>query len=183
MKSLVACVSAAVVLLAAPLLMAQESAPLTATISDMHLCCKGCTMAVEKAVAKVAGVKCTASKDDSNAVLTAENPKALQEAVDEIAAAGFYGTIDTEEAKFKPIEFKEGNVHKLEITNIHNCCQMCTDTIKGAIEGVAGVTSNNVKNKKVSFAVEGDFSPAEVVKAIQDAGFYPTVKGKEAKKE
>jgi copper chaperone CopZ len=58
----------------------------------------------------------------------------------------------------------------------------CADAIKGAIEKVPGVTSNTVKNKQASFVVEGDFSPDEVVKALQAAGFYPTLKGKEAKK-
>ena len=51
-----------------------------------------------------------------------------------------------------------------------------------AIEAVEGVKANTVKNKQVSFVVEGDFSPAELVKALQKAGFYPTLKGKEDKK-
>ena len=153
------------------------------TITDMHLCCKGCTSAVEKAVAKVPGVTCKTSQDDLTTILTADTPKDLQEAVDEIAAAGFCGELEGASVEFKPIKFKEGDkVRKLEVAHIHNCCQMCTDAIKSAIEDVPGVTANTIKNKQVSFVVEGDFSPADVVKAIQDAGFYPTLKGKEDKK-
>lgn len=157
--------------------------PMTVTITEMHLCCKGCTSAVDKAAAKVAGVKSKTNQDEQSTVLTASNLKDLQKAIDEIAAAGFCGKVDNADVAFKPIEFKEGEkVHKLEVSHVHNCCKMCTDALKGAIEAVPGVTGNTVKNKQVSFVVEGDFSPAEVVKAIQEAGFYPTLKGKEAKK-
>ena len=62
------------------------------TLSDMHVCCKGCVMAIQNAAAKVPGAKCVASEDDSNAVVTADSPQALQKAVDEIAKAGFSGT-------------------------------------------------------------------------------------------
>ena len=175
-------VSILLFLLTAPLLMGADN-PLTVTISDMHLCCKGCTSAVEKAVAKIPGVKCTASKEDRTALLTASNLKVLQEALDAIAATGFYGTVDNNEVEFKPIAFKDGNVQKLEVAHIHNCCMACTDAIKAAIEPIAGVKSNTLKNKQTSFVVEGDFSPDEVVKAIQAAGFYPTLKTDEAKQK
>jgi mercuric ion binding protein len=169
-------------LLVTPLLLGADSAPLTVTISDMHLCCKGCTSAVEKAAAKVPGVKCKASQDDTNAVVVADDTKSMQKALDEIAAAGFFGTLDSKEVEFKPFKFSEGKVKRLEVAHIHNCCQHCTDSIKGAIEGVEGVTGNTVKNKQVSFVVEGNFAPDEVVGALQAAGFYPTLKGKDAKK-
>jgi copper chaperone CopZ len=169
-------------LLTAATARAAETVPVTATITELHLCCKGCTSAVDKAVAKVPGVTSKTNQDEQSTVLTASNPKDLQKAIDEIAAAGFHGKIDNPDVAFKPIEFKEGeNVRKLEVAHIHNCCKMCTDAIKGAIEAVPGVKSNTVKNKEVSFVVEGDFSPAEVVKAIQEAGFHPTLKGEEKK--
>ncbi len=170
--------------LALPLLMGAENAPnapLTVTISDMHLCCKGCTSAVEKAVAKVPGVQCTTSEEESNTLLSAGDSRAVQKAIDEIAAAGFYGTLDNTAVEFKPIKFNPGNVKKLEVAHIHNCCMTCTEAIQGAVDSVSGVTSNSVKNKQVSFVVEGDFSPDEVVKSLQAAGFYPTIKGKVAK--
>jgi periplasmic mercuric ion binding protein len=185
MKTLASRAAAIALLFAAsPLLAAEaETLPITVTISEMHLCCKGCTNAVNKAVAKVPGVTCKANQDELTTVLTADNPKDLQKAVDEIAAAGFYGKVGNTDVTFKPIEFKEGeNVRKLEVAHIHNCCKMCTDAITEAIEAVPGVKSNTVKNKQVSFVVEGDFSPTEVIAAIQAAGFYPTLKGKEEQK-
>jgi periplasmic mercuric ion binding protein len=181
MKSLITRRFLIAVLLATPLMMGADSAPITVTITDMHLCCKGCTSAVEKACLKVPGVKCTTDQDELNTVLVADTAKNLQKALDEIAAAGFCGTLDNTEVEFKPIKLKEGNVMRLEVAHVHNCCMGCTEAITGALEGVEGVTGNTVKNKQVSFVVEGDFSPEQVVKALQDAGFYPTLKGKEAK--
>ena len=160
---------------------AADNAPITVTISEMHLCCKGCTSAVEKASAKVPGVKCTTSQDDLTTVLVADTAKNMQLALDEIAAAGFCGSLSSKEVEFKPIKFTDAKVKRLEVAHVHNCCMGCTDAIKGAIEAVPGVTGNDVKNKKVSFVVEGDFSPDEVVKALQAAGFYPTLKGKDTK--
>jgi copper chaperone CopZ len=183
MKMLASRAAAVALLFTCSPLLAAEVDPVTATITEIHLCCKGCVAAVDKAVAKVPGVKSKTNQDEQSTVLTASNPKDLQKAIDEIAAAGFYGKVDNADVVFKPIEFKEGeNVRKLEVAHIHNCCKMCTDAIQGAIEAVPGVESNTVKNKQVSFVVEGDFSPAEVVKAIQEAGFYPTLKGEDTKK-
>lgn len=179
MKSLASSAAVVALFIVAPLAAAQ-----TVTISEMHLCCKGCTSAVEKAVAQVEGVTCKADQDELSAVLVGDNPKNLQKAIDAIAAVGFFGKIEGAELAFKPIEFKEGEkVHRLEIVHIHNCCRMCTDAIQSAIEDVEGVKRSTLENKKVSFVVEGDFSPAEVVEAIQNAGFYPTLKGREAKKQ
>jgi copper chaperone CopZ len=183
MKTFASRAAAIALVFACSPLMAAETVPVTVTITEMHLCCKGCTSAVDKAVAKVPGVTSKTNQDEQSTVLTASNPKDLQKAIDEIAAAGFCGKVDNADVAFKPIEFKEGeNVRKLEVAHVHNCCKMCTDAIKGAVESVPGVKSNTVKNKEVSFVVEGDFSPTEVVKAIEDAGFYPMLKGDEAKK-
>jgi copper chaperone CopZ len=183
MKTLASRAAAVALLFTCSPLLAAETVPVTATITEMHICCKGCVAAIDKAVGKVPGVTSKTNQDELSTVLTASNPKDLQKAIDEIAAAGFSGKIDNADVIFKPIEFKEGeNIRKLEVAHIHNCCKMCTEAIKGAIEAVPGVKSNTVKNKQVSFVVEGDFSPAEVVKALEDAGFYPTLKGKEEKK-
>jgi hypothetical protein len=48
--------------------------------------------------------------------------------------------------------------------------------IKKAVSSVSGVTGTNIKNKDTAFAIEGKFKPAEVVKALLDAGFYAEVK-------
>src|SRR5262249_42534412 len=96
------------------------------TLSDMHVCCKGCVMAIQGAAAKVPGVKCVASEDDSNAVVTGESKEAIQKAVDAIAKAGFCGTCDDPAIKVGPVSAPMGKVQKLEIAHVHNCCGKCT---------------------------------------------------------
>ena len=157
-------------------------AEVTVTVSDMHLCCKGCTMAAEDAATKIAGVTCVANKDEASAKITAADYATVQKAIDEIAKAGLAGTPDSKEVKFTPAKTPEGKVTKLEITHIHNCCGACTDAIAAAVEGVEGVTTTTLKPKATSFVVEGDFVAADVIKALTEAGFYgSTDKVEEAK--
>ena len=146
------------------------------TLSDMHVCCKGCVMAIQNAVNKVPGAKCVASEDDASAVITADSKGALQKAVDEIAKAGFSGTSDNPQVKIQPVKTPDGKVQKLEISHIHNCCGKCTIALKNAVKDVPGVKSNTIESKKTAFVVEGDFSAADVVNSLMKAGFYPEVK-------
>jgi copper chaperone CopZ len=164
------------VLLVLAIGMGADDAAMKVTLSDVHLCCGACVKAVEKAVAKVEGVKAEVSQDDATAVLTGPSKAKVQEAIDEIAKAGFSGKPDNDQVKFKPVKTADGKVTKLEITHVHNCCPGCSDVLKEAVEGIDGVKSNTIEPKKSSFVVEGDFVAADVVKAIQDAGFYAQVK-------
>ena len=151
---------------------AGAQAALTVTVSEMHLCCRGCTSAVEKAVAKIEGVKCRTSEDDGTTVLEAADVKTVQAAVDAMAAAGFTGTLDNEDVKFAEIKTPEGKVVRLDVYEIHNCCGACTDAIKGALAEVDGVTSDTCKPKETEFVIEGNFSAKEAVEALLKAGFY-----------
>ena len=164
------------VLLVVGLSLGADDASVKVTLSEVHLCCGACVKAVEKAVAKVDGVKAEVSQDDATAVLIGPSQAKVQEAVDQIAKAGFSGKPDNDQVKFKPIKTADGKVTKLEVTHVHNCCPGCSDVLKDAVEGVDGVKSNTIEPKKVSFVVEGDFVAADVVKAIQDAGFYVQLK-------
>ena len=74
------------------------------------------------------------------------------------------------------IKTADGNVKKLEIAYIHNCCKGCSKHIEEALGEVKGVTTKTVEPKKSSFVIEGDFAPADVVKELLDSGFYPTLK-------
>ena len=148
----------------------------TVTISDMHICCKGCSSAIEKAAAKVPGVKCVASEDSKATTLTADKRETIQKAVDELCKAGFCGKPDDKEIKFPAVKTPDGNVQNLEISHVHNCCGKCTDSMKAALADVKGVKSTTLQSKKTSFTIEGDFSAAAAVKALEAAGFYPALK-------
>jgi mercuric ion binding protein len=147
-------------------------AAVTVTVSEMHLCCRGCTMAVEKAVAKLEGVKVKTSQDDLTTVIEAADIKAVQTALDAMAAAGFTGKCDNDEVKFAEIKAPEGKVTRLEIYQVHNCCGACTKAIKGALKEVEGVKSDTCKAKETEFVIEGDFVAKDAIEAMCKAGFY-----------
>jgi copper chaperone CopZ len=155
-----------------------DPSPVIVTVSDIHLCCGACVKAVEKA-AKIDGVQVQVNKDEGTAVLTAASYEDIQKSLNEIAKAGFSGKIedDTQAGKvsFPEIKTPSGNVKKLAVRNIHNCCPGCSEAIITAIESVDGVSSHTVKPKVAEFVVEGDFDAADVVAVLQDSGFYPTL--------
>jgi copper chaperone CopZ len=173
--------AAVVVLLAVGFIMGADDAKVTVTVNEMHVCCGACIKAIEKAVAKVPGVEAKVEQESGEegegmATLSAANYETIQKAIDEIAKAGFHGDLDSDKVKFAAIKTEPGNVKKLEIANIHNCCKGCSKHIEEALGEVKGVTTKSVEPKKSSFVIEGDFDPADVVKELTEAGFYPTLK-------
>jgi hypothetical protein len=97
--------------------------------------------------------------------------------LDALAAGGFHGdTGDKELAMKDDSGAAAGKVKKATVTDVHNCCTLCTTTIKSVVSKVEGVTGSTVKSKQDSFEVTGDFSPAELAKALNDAGFHVKIK-------
>src|SRR5262245_10607353 len=158
------------------LLAAELRAETKVTISGTHLCCGQCVTAVNTTLKDIKGVTHKANQQAKTIELTAENDEAAQKAVDALAAAGFCGKTDSAKVKYADIATSQDAVEKLEIEGIHNCCGQCTTAIKKAVTGVSGVTGTGIKAKDTSFVVEGKFKPADLVKALVDAGFYVKVK-------
>lgn len=146
------------------------------TVSETHLCCGQCLRAVEATLKDMPGVQHKSSQSEKSIEITAESDEAAQKALDALATAGFYGKLNNDKLKFKPVATEDATVQKLEVSGVHNCCGACTTAIKKAVTGVQGVSVTNIKNKDTAFAVEGNFKPGELVKALLDAGFYVQVK-------
>ena len=158
------------------LLSRSAAAETKVTIADTHLCCGQCLRAVDATLKDMQGVKHVSSQQAKTIEITADSDEAAQKAVDALATAGFYGKLNSDKIKFKPVAAADATVEKVEVTGIHNCCGQCTGAIKKAVTSVSGVSGTNIKNKDTSFVVEGKFKPGEVVKALLDAGFYAQVK-------
>ena len=146
------------------------------TLSAVHLCCPACVTAVGKTLKDLPGVKGECSQSAKTITLTADHAEAAQKAVDALAAAGFHGKPDSDAVKFKAVDTPSGNVKRLEVSGVHNCCGQCTRAIKAAIGKVKGVTADTVVAKNEEFVVEGDFSAAELVEALLADGFHVKVK-------
>src|SRR5262245_4115424 len=172
MSRILALAAAALTLLLVPGLRAETKV----TISGTHLCCGQCLRAVDTTLKEIKGVTHKSSQEAKTIELTAESDAAAQKAVDALAAAGFYGKTNSDKVKYADVAAGQEAVERLEIEGIHNCCGQCTTAIKKAVTGVSGVSGTGIKAKETTFVVEGKFKPADLVKALLDAGFYVKIK-------
>ena len=56
-------------------------------------------------------------------------------------------------------------------------CAACSTRVEKAVSAVPGVTSCAVSLLTNSMGVEGSASPAEIIKAVEDAGYGASLKG------
>ena len=160
------------------------TAPATAAetkveLKKVHMCCGGCAKEVAKVLAKVEGVTGVAvDQKTTTARFTAADAKAAQKALDALAAAGFHGDAgESTDYAFKDDSgVKPGKVKSLTVTGFHNSCGGCVDSFREAIKDVKGVAGDNAKAKVTTAEVTGDFDAAELVAALNKAGFHVKVK-------
>ena len=148
-------------------------------LKRVHMCCGGCAKEVAKILGKVEGVTGVSTDQKTNtAKFTATDAKAAQKALDALAEAGFHGDAgDSKGFAFKDDSgVKTGQVKSLTVTGFHNSCGGCVKSFREAIKDVKGVTGDNAKAKVTTAEVTGEFDAAELVKALNKAGFHVKVK-------
>ncbi len=147
-------------------------------LRGVHLCCGGCTDAVATAVESVPGATSWCDMERGTVTLIAKDRAAAQKALDAIADAGLHGeTGDEHLAMRAERDIPPGKVRRLTVSGIHNCCEPCYEAIKGAIDTVDGVIGDTSGPGKTAFEVTGNFSAAELVRALNRAGFHAKVEG------
>src|SRR5438876_9404786 len=135
-----------------------QAADSTAKISNVHLCCKSCVTAVEKAIAKVDGATATVDKDEGTVTLSGPDTATVQKAADALVAAGYFGTSSDSKIKIKEATgAKATKVQTLQVKGVHLCCGKCVSTVDEAMKSVSGVKSHTAEKGKKSFEVTGDF--------------------------
>jgi copper chaperone CopZ len=153
---------------------ASAPAATRATIEGVHICCAGCTKAIEAGLKKVEDLEFNVDSKKQVVLISAGDLKTAQKGIDALAAAGFHGKVksDAKKLHFKPVKPPKGKVTRLEVEKIHNCCLKCTKAIQAALAKVEGVEADSAKPKVTKFAIEGNFSAAEAIEAIFNAGFH-----------
>lgn len=148
-------------------------------LKNVHMCCEGCAEEVGDILKKVEGVTgVTCDQKAGTARFTALDGEVAQKALDALAKEGFHGS----PGKAKPYAFKDdsgvkpGKVKSLTVTGFHNSCPGCVKSFRAAIKDVKGVTGDNAKSKVNTAQVTGEFDAAELVKALNKAGFHVKVK-------
>ena len=148
----------------------------TVKLTNMHICCGGCTRAIVAATKDLEGAKVAVDQDAEEVTIRAENKAAAQKAVDAILAAGYHAVTESKDVTIGDDSgAKSGKVRRLTVSGAHNCCGACTVAIKGALKTVEGVQADTCKAKQTSFVVEGEFDAQALVKALADAGFHVKV--------
>ena len=146
-------------------------------LKGVHLCCGNCVKSVGTILKDVDGVKGKCDQKAKTVTITAPDAKTAQKALDALAAGGFHGDTGQKEVSIKDDSgIAKGKVKSLTVTGIHNCCGNCNKAVKEAVKKVDGVKGDTSKAKADTFEVTGDFDAAELVKALNAAGFHVKVK-------
>lgn len=161
------------------LLMGMSEPVVKVEVKDMHLCCGGCEGAATKAVGDAGAKDAKADKGTKTLTFTVANDAAAQKALDKLAAAGFWGTVESKTYAFKddsgtllPPKAKAIKVSSATYKGAHNCCDGCNKALIEAIKTVEGVESEDAKAKESTFVVKGSYDPAALLKALHAAGYH-----------
>ena len=148
------------------------SAEVTTKLSNVHLCCGSCVKGVAAATAKVAGAKLACDKDAGTVAITAADNATVQQAVDALVGAGYFGTSSNPEIKVAShTGVADGAVKSLTVTGVHLCCGKCVKAVSDALKSVPGVRGNTAEKGSETFVVTGDdFSAKAVFAALEKAG-------------
>jgi len=157
------------------LLSVAVQAEVKVTLTKMHLCCGACVKAVNGAVAGVDGAEVKVDKKAKSATITATSADSAQAAVNAIASAGFHGVSDNDKIGLPKVKTPDGNVKRIVLTGVHNCCGGCNVAIKKALKTVDGIEESTNKPKESRFVVEGDFNALKLIQSLNTAGFHVKV--------
>ena len=142
----------------------------TVTLTGVHVCCPSCVKGITKAISGVSGATAEAAKGSDKVTVTAKNEADAKKAVEAIGAAGYFGKGIT------PGTASSAKVKSATVDGSHLCCAHCVDDFNKAAMSAAGVTKTSAAKGATSVTVDGDFSPKDLLSALNKAGFNGTVK-------
>ena len=149
----------------------------TVKLKNTHLCCPACVRAAGAILKGVDGVQAAACDTKTKTItFTAADDKTAQKALDALAAGGFHGDTGNKNLTIKDDSgVAAGKVKSVTVSGAHNCCGACCRALKAAVKKVEGAKEDTAKPKEKTFTVSGDFDAAELVKALNAAGFHVQV--------
>ena len=143
----------------------------TATINNVHLCCKNCVTGAEKAVSTVPGAKVSADQDAGTLTLSGPDAATLQKAADALVRAGYYGKSASPAVALKSNTGAKGKqVQSLDIEGVHLCCAKCAKAVDHAVKSVPGVENQTAMKGAKKFQVTGNFNDRAVFDALENEG-------------
>lgn len=141
----------------------------TVTLTGVHNCCKSCDKGIKEAVSSVPGA--TAAVDKTTVTITAKSEADAKSATAALLKAGYYG-----DGAAATNTASDAKVKSATVTGVHLCCGKCVTAFNKAAKSVSGVTSTDAAKGAKSVKVEGDFSPKELLAALNKSGLNGDVK-------
>ncbi|MEM7143719.1 MAG: cation transporter [Verrucomicrobiota bacterium] len=146
------------------------------TLTGLHLCCGGCEKGIDKALAEMEDIEYAVSRSSDSINITSSKSSAIQDAVDAIAAAGYYGKSNFAEIAIEEVKgTSTEKTDSADISSLHICCGACERAIEETLTAVEGVASVAIDKQARTATVTGDFTTADTVSALQTAGFHPSL--------
>lgn len=161
-------------------LAAFAKAETTITMTGVHNCCKSCANGITNAASKLKDV--TVTPEGKTVTIVAKKKTDAKKAAEAIIEAGYFGKIEGDESDTKTTSKPataskpEAKMAKATVSGVHLCCQKCANAVTDAVKAVPGVSKYEVVSKAETFTVEGDFTKADLVAALNDAGFAGEIK-------
>ncbi len=146
-------------------------------LSGVHLCCGGCKRGVDNALADIKDIKYTVDTDAETVTFAKASSSLIQEAMNALAAKGYYGISDLEELQIADVEISDKKADSVEVNGVHLCCGSCVKAVTRAMENVDGYESHDAAKDAETFVVSGkNISPSDVLAALRAEGLSGTVK-------
>jgi copper chaperone CopZ len=152
------------------LTLTSSAADVTSKLSDVHLCCKGCVNAVEKAVGEVDGAKAEIDADAGTVTLSGPNKATVQKAANALVKAGYFGKSEGGVKLDSATGATGKNVQSVRVEGVHLCCGKCVKAVDKAVKSVNGAKQHNATKGAKTFEVTGDFNDKELFAALQKEG-------------
>lgn len=141
-------------------------------LTGVHLCCGGCEKGIEEALADVKDVEFDVSRSSKTVTFTSTSSRKLEDALEALANAGYYGESNHESVKIADVKASDKKTDSVEISGLHLCCGSCIESVDKALETVEGFKSHNAEKGSKTFTVEGEnISEATVLAALRANGF------------
>jgi copper chaperone CopZ len=141
----------------------------TVTLTDVHNCCKSCTNGITKAVSSVPGATATIGTEKTTVTITAKSDADAKKATAALLKAGYFGS------GAEAGTASDAKVKSATVTGVHLCCGKCVDAFNKAVKE-AGATGSDATKGAKTVKVEGDFSPKDLLAAMNKNGFNGEVK-------
>ncbi len=150
-----------------------SQAETTVTLEGVHNCCKSCTNGIVKAAEGLKDVTVTA--EGETVTIVSKSKSGAKKAVEAIYEAGYYGK-PSDETAVPTAKADSKKIKDATVTGAHLCCQKCVNAMTDAVKSVPGVTEYDIQNKAKTFTVKGEFSEADLLAAMNKAGFHGSVR-------